>query len=149
MSKIKQEDYKKLVEQSTKNSPLLKDCLFAFLVGGAICLLGQIIGQIIMNNFDIEKDIASAYTTIILVFISALLTGIGVYDKLAKYAGAGTLIPITGFANAVVSPAMEFKTEGLILGMAPKMFTIAGPVVVFGTIASAIYGLIYYIINIF
>ena len=144
---MKQEEYKKLVKEKTENSPLAKDCIFAFLIGGAICLLGQFINSFYTGTLHLEKDSAAAFTSITLIGLSALLTGIGLYDKLAKYGGAGTLVPITGFSNSVASPALEFKKEGLILGMAPKMFIIAGPVIVYGTVASAIYGIIYLIIQ--
>lgn len=144
---MKQEEYKKLVKDKTENSPLAKDCIFAFLIGGAICLLGQFINSFYTGMLHLDKDPAAAFTSITLIGLSALLTGIGLYDKLAKYGGAGTLVPITGFSNSVASPAIEFKKEGLILGMAPKMFIIAGPVIVYGTVASAIYGIIYLIIQ--
>jgi len=137
-------EYKHLTDKVSKNSDLLKDCICAFFIGGGICL----IGQGLLNGYTAlgipEKD---AYTlvSVSLIALSALLTGFGVYDRLARIGGAGTLVPITGFANAVVSPAMEFKAEGLILGLAPKMFIIAGPVIVYGTLASALFGLIYWL----
>lgn len=126
---------------------MLKDCICAFLVGGAICLLGQCISSFYTGTLQLDKDQAAAFTSITLIGLSALLTGFGVYDKLAKIGGAGTLVPITGFSNSVASPAIEFKKEGLILGMAPKMFIIAGPVIVFGTVSAAIYGIIYLILQ--
>ena len=118
-----------------------KDLLRSFLVGGLIC----VIGQLILNGFtalDLSEQDAAAATSVSLVFLSAVLTGLSVYDDIAKFAGAGTLVPITGFANAVVSPAIEFKAEGFVTGMAAKMFIIAGPVIVYGTVASVLYGLI-------
>ena len=114
---------------------------WAFAVGGLIC----VIGQLILNGFtalDLSEQDAAAATSVSLVFLSAVLTGLSVYDDIAKFAGAGTLVPITGFANAVVSPAIEFKAEGFVTGMAAKMFIIAGPVIVYGTVASVLYGLI-------
>ena len=120
----------------------------AFWVGGLIC----VIGQLLMNGFqalELDKELSATATSICLVLLSAILTGFAVYDDIAKFAGAGTLVPITGFANSVVAPAVEFKTEGVILGTCGKMFTIAGPVIVFGTVASWLYGLIYWIYRIF
>ena len=125
-------------------SPLGKDCLLAFLVGGAICTLGQLIMDGYMA-LGLSKDDAGTAVSMTLVALSALFTGLSLYDNLAKHAGAGTLVPITGFANAVTAPAVEFKTEGLVLGTAAKMFTIAGPVIVYGVSASVVYGLIYWI----
>ncbi len=125
-------------------SPILRDCLLAFVFGGAICCLGQLITDAWLAFGLIETD-ASTAATICMVFLGALSTGLGFYDDLAKYGGAGTLVPISGFANAVASPALEFKTEGLITGTAVKIFTIAGPVIVGGISASVIYGLILFI----
>ena len=140
------QEYQKYVEKKTPNSPLAKDMLRAFIVGGTICILGQLI----MNGYQslgFDKDGASMGTSVTLVFLSALFTGLGLYDKLAKHAGAGTLVPIPGFSNAVVSPAMEFKSEGMVLGLAVKMFTVAGPVLVYGITSSVIAGAIYYIMG--
>lgn len=125
-------------------SPIWKDMLFAFLVGGAICTVGQLV-QNGWKVLGLGKDDAGTATAISLVFLSAVLTALSVYDDIAKHAGAGTLVPITGFANAVVSPAMDFRAEGMITGMAAKMFIIAGPVIVYGVGASVIYGVIYWI----
>ena len=141
-------EYGKLVESMTPSSPIGKDCLWAFLIGGAICTLGQLI----MNGYlalGLEKTDASTAMSMTLVALSALFTGLSLYDNLAKHAGAGTLVPITGFANAVAAPAVEFKTEGFILGTAAKMFTIAGPVIVYGVSASVVYGLIYWTTTLF
>ena len=138
---MSKKDYQKYVQDREQKSPLLKDCVLAFLIGGAIC----VVGQVIMEGFTsmgLEKTDAGTATSISLVFLSALLTGLNLYNKLARYGGAGTLVPITGFANAVVAPAIDFKSEGLITGMATKMFTVAGPVIVFGVTASVIYGVI-------
>ena len=136
--------YSRLVKEMSPNSPLLKDCAYAFAAGGLICVLGQFL----MNRYTgmgLSKQDAAAWVSISLVGLSALLTGLSVYDDNAKYAGAGTLVPIMGFANAVAAPAVEFQTEGFILGVGAKMFTIAGPVIVYGLSASVIYGLIYWL----
>lgn len=141
-------EYGKIVKELSPNSPMWKDCLLAFLVGGIICTLGQLA----INGYTalgLEKEDAGTAASISLVVLSALLTGLSVYDDIAKHAGAGTLVPITGFANAVAAPAVEFKTEGFILGVGAKMFTIAGPVIVYGVSASVIYGLIYWITTLF
>ena len=145
---MKEKEYEKLVGELSPKSPVWKDCLNAFWIGGLICVLGQAI----LNGFTamgLDETNAAAATSISLVFLSALFTGLSLYDDLAKHAGAGTLVPITGFANAVVSPAVEFKSEGFILGMAAKMFTIAGPVLVYGTVASVVYGVIYWACGLF
>lgn len=137
-------EYSRLVDRMAPKSKLWKDLFNAFWTGGLICTLGQLL----MNGFTaagLDKQTAGAAVSICLVFLSAVLTGLAVYDDIAKLAGAGTLVPITGFANSIVSPAVEFKTEGVVLGTCAKMFTIAGPVLVFGTCASAIYGLIYWL----
>lgn len=144
---MQKEEYKKLTEKTTRNSTVFKDCLGAFLIGGLICVIGQAILNLYTQVFMIDEETARILESVTLVFLSALFTGIGLYDSIAKIGGAGTLVPITGFANAVVSPAMEFKAEGLILGMAPKMFIIAGPVIVFGVFASVVYGIVYYFVN--
>ena len=140
-------EYDKLVKSMMPKSPIGKDCLLAFLVGGAICTLGQLIleGYLALG---LDQKQAGTAMSMTLVALSALFTGLSLYDNLAKYAGAGTLVPITGFANAVAAPAVEFKTEGFILGTAAKMFTIAGPVIVYGVSASVVYGLIYWICTI-
>ena len=136
------EEYKKYAERHAPRSPMGKNMLFAFLIGGLICCLGQLAGDIFRHFCHADKDTAAAAVSITLVFLGALLTGLGVYDDIARLAGAGTLVPITGFANSVVAPALEFKTEGLIAGTAAKMFIIAGPVIVYGISASVIYGLV-------
>ncbi len=138
---LTQNDYEKLVKQASPNSKILKNCLGAFLVGGAICTLGQ--GLITWYySLGMDKTAAGALTSITLIALAILLTAFHVFDKIAKFAGAGTLVPITGFANSMASPAMEFKAEGFILGLGAKMFSIAGPVIVYGTVASMIYGVI-------
>ena len=134
-------EYQQYVKQKQKKSPMVKNMALAFLVGGLIC----VIGQLIMNGWSaagLNKEDAGTATAISMVLLSALLTGFNLYNKIARFGGAGTLVPITGFANAVVSPAIDFKSEGIITGMATKMFLIAGPVIVFGTTASVIYGVI-------
>lgn len=140
------EEYQAYIKKKAPRSPLLRDTALAFAVGGAICALGQAI----LNGCTAlglgETDAATA-TSVTLVFLSALLTGLGLYAKLARFAGAGTLVPITGFANAVASPALDFKSEGLVTGTAVKMFTIAGPVIVYGTAASAAYGVVLMLIG--
>ena len=135
------QDYGKLVNERSKPSPMGKNILWAFLVGGAICTIGQGLTQL-FQQYGLDQDQAGTATSVTLILAAALLTGLGLFDKLAKRAGAGTLVPITGFANAMVSPALEFKSEGLITGTAAKLFTVAGPVLVFGISASVIYGLI-------
>ncbi len=143
-----EKEYGKLVQDMAPRSPIIKDCLNAFWIGGLICA----IGQLIMNGYTalgLEKTDAGTAMSMTLVALSALLTGFSLYDNIAKYAGAGTLVPITGFANAISAPAIEFKTEGFILGVGAKMFTIAGPVIVYGVSASVVYGLIYWITTLF
>ncbi len=134
------QEYQQYVQSMAKKSPIVKDTLLAFVIGGAICVLGQLI----QNGWaaaGLGKQASGTATSCTLVFLSALLTGLNLYNKIARYGGAGTLVPITGFANAVVSPAIDFKSEGFITGMAAKMFLVAGPVIVFGTIASVLYGI--------
>ena len=135
------QDYDKLVKEHSKPSPMGKNILWAFLVGGAICTAGQGLTTL-YQGWGLDKEQAGGATSITLILAAAILTGLGIFDKLAKFAGAGTLVPITGFANAMVSPALEFKSEGFVTGTAVKLFTVAGPVLVFGISASVIYGLI-------
>ena len=141
------EEYGKLVKDMSPKSPIVKDCFNAFWIGGLICAIGQVFLNFYTARGLNETDAGTA-TSITLVAISALLTGLSLYDNIAKYAGAGTLVPITGFANAISAPAIEFKTEGWVLGLGAKMFTIAGPVIVYGTVASVVYGFIYWITTI-
>ena len=143
-----EKEYAKLVEEKSPKSPVLRDCINAFWIGGLICTIGQVFLNY-YTNLGLEKDAAGTATSITMVALSALLTGLSVYDDIAKYAGAGTLVPITGFANSVAAPAVEFKTEGFILGVGAKMFTIAGPVIVYGVSASVVYGFIYWITTLF
>ena len=138
--------YDALVKRHSPNSPMVKDCFFAFVIGGLICC----VGQFFLNwyqSLGLSKESAGTACSMTLVAISALLTGLSLYDNIAKFAGAGTLVPITGFANAIAAPAVEFKTEGFILGVGAKMFTIAGPVIVYGLSAGVLYGLIYWFIT--
>ena len=139
-------EYEKLASRLAPASPIGKDCLNAFWIGGLIC----VIGQLLIDGYrllGLEKTDASTAASMTLVALSALMTGLSWYDDIAKYAGAGTLVPITGFANAIAAPAVEFRTEGMILGTAAKMFTIAGPVIVYGISAGVVYGLIYWFLS--
>jgi len=134
-------EYQQYVKGKERKSPIVKDVLLAFLIGGAICVLGQAI-QNGWSAAGLNQEDAGTATSCTLVFLSALLTGLNLYNKIARFGGAGTLVPITGFANSVASPAIDFKSEGFITGMAAKMFVVAGPVIVFGTLASVVYGVI-------
>ncbi len=145
--KYTKQEYLDYVDKKSPNSPIWKNVLIAFLVGGAICTVGQIFSEIYKNVLGLSEENVKTAVPITMVFLGALFTGLDLYNKLAKHAGAGTLVPITGFANAIVSPAMEFKREGWVLGLAAKMFTIAGPVLVYGINSSIILGLIYYLIQ--
>ena len=136
--------YQNLVSNTTPKSPILKDCISAFVFGGAICCFGQILRMLYTNAGLTEAEVKLAVPTTLIV-ITAILTGSGLFAKIAKYAGAGTAVPITGFANSVVSPAVEFSAEGKILGTGAKMFNLAGPVIVYGCSAASLYGLIYYL----
>lgn len=139
-------EYQQYVQQRSKKSPIVKDVALAFLIGGLIC----VVGQAVQNGWSaagLNKEDAGTATSCTMVFLSALLTGLNLYNKIARFGGAGTLVPITGFANAVVSPAIDFKSEGIVTGMAAKMFLVAGPVIVFGTLASVIYGIILKLFN--
>ena len=143
-----EKEYQKLVEEISPKSPVGKDCLGAFLVGGIICTIGQFFINY-YSGIGLDKEAAGTAASMSLVVMSAILTGLSLYDNIAKIAGAGTLVPITGFANAISAPAVEFKTEGFILGVGAKMFTIAGPVIVYGLFASVVYGFIYWLSTIF
>ncbi len=138
---ISQKEYEKLTQEKSPDSKLLRNCFWAFIVGGIICVIGESFTQLYMY-FGADETNARTWTSVTLVFIGVLLTALNIYSKIAKHAGAGTLVPITGFANSVAAPAIEFKSEGFILGLGAKMFTIAGPVIVYGTLAGVIYGLI-------
>ncbi|MDR1240645.1 MAG: stage V sporulation protein AC [Oscillospiraceae bacterium] len=146
--KITSEEYAKMYKKVSPKSPIFRDCSLAFLFGGIICVIGQAFLDI-YTRLGIEKKEAQVWVAITLVGLGAFLTALKIYDNIAKYAGAGTIVPITGFANSIVSPAMEFKKEGHVLGTGTKMFTIAGPVLVFGITASIIYGLIVFVFKLF
>ncbi len=143
-----EKEYGKLISNMAPKSPIVKDCFNAFWIGGLICC----IGQLFMNGYaalGLDKTDAGTAASMSLVMLSALLTGLSLYDNIAKYAGAGTLVPITGFANSIAAPAVEFKTEGFILGVGAKIFTIAGPVILYGVTASVVYGVIYWTTTLF
>lgn len=141
-------EYDKMAKKASPNSPKLTNCIKAFIFGGAICTFGEFLNYI-WDRMGYSEDYAKALTPSILIIITAILTGVGVFDKIAKHAGAGTIVPITGFANSVVSPAMEFKAEGHILGTGANIFKIAGPVIAYGVFAGVFYGLIYWIMRLF
>lgn len=145
----KKDDYSKYVDQVSPKPTYVKNYILAFIVGGIICMIGQGINDFFMKFIGLDKLAASSATSITLIFIGSFLTGLGVYDLLGKRAGAGSIIPITGFANSIVSPAMEFKREGYVLGVGANMFKIAGPVLVYGIGSSILFGFIYYIVKIF
>lgn len=145
---ITKDEYSSLVKQISPNSKKVKDYILAFLIGGIICTIGQLFTEI-YRYLKIEENTIKLLVPVTLIFLAALLTGLKVFDNIAKHAGAGTLVPITGFANAVVSPALEFKREGFVLGVGANMFKIAGPVIVYGVLASVVYGLIYWITTLF
>lgn len=140
--------YSQMVKKASPPSPKIKDFIWAFMVGGFICTIGQLLLEW-FTSMDLPEKVVKMLVPSALIFLAALLTGLGWFDKIAKHAGAGTLVPITGFSNAVVSPAIEFKNEGFILGVGAKMFTIAGPVIVYGTVASVVYGVIYWVTTLF
>lgn len=139
---ITQSEYSEMVKKASPNSPIVMDCLKAFLVGGIICVIAQLIMEAWIA-LNLKKDDAAMLTSSAMIFLGALLTGLNIYDNIALIGKAGTLVPITGFANSIVSPAMEYKTEGYIMGVGIKMFTIAGPVLVYGIVSAVVYGIIY------
>lgn len=145
---ISKEEYKKMYQKASPPTKSYKNIPIAFVVGGLICVLGEALKQLYAALGASQKD-ASTFASVSLIFLSALLTGLGIYHTVAKFAGAGTLVPITGFANSVVSPAIEFKTEGFVTGLGAKIFVICGPVILYGTLASVIYGLIYWLTKLF
>jgi len=145
-SKKGKEKYSEMVKEASPNSPILGDCIKAFVSGGIICTIGQLLLDL-YTGMDISEKDAALWVSITLIGSSAVLTALGLYEKLGKYCGAGTIVPITGFANSVVSPAIEFKKEGMVFGMAAKMFVVAGPVIVYGTLTSMLVGLIYYFVK--
>lgn len=140
--------YSEMTKKASPPSPKIKDFIWAFCVGGAICVIGQLFNEL-YTYFDLSEKAVKMAVPVSIIFLAAIVTGIGWFDKIARRAGAGTLVPITGFANAVVSPAIEFKNEGYILGIGAKIFTIAGPVIMYGTVASVVYGIIYWITTLF
>ena len=145
---MNKDNYKYYTLHHAQKSPLLKDCFFAFLFGGGICTFAELL-LTLYQFFGLSENTSRMTVTFTLIFLTCLLTGLGVFDKIAIVGGAGTFVPITGFANAVVSPAIDYKAEGYVLGMAAKMFIIAGPVIVYGTVASVVYGIIYWITTLF
>lgn len=140
--------YKERIKRHTPPSPLLKNCLFAFLFGGGICALGQWLSYL-YRALGAEEETAYLLVSVTLILIAALLTGLGIFDRIARVAGAGTLVPVTGFANSVVSPAIDTKSEGLVLGVGAKIFTVAGPVILYGVLCGAIYGVILSVVGLF
>ncbi len=144
-NKKAQKEYSKMVEKASPNSPIFTNCLKAFFSGGLICGIGQLLLDYLGKTYTADES--ALLVSAILIVASAILTGFGVYEKIGKVCGAGTIVPITGFANSVVSPAIEFKKEGYVLGMAAKMFVLAGPVIVYGTLSSLIVGLVYYFVG--
>ena len=144
---IDKKQYKKYAAAHAPRSPIFKNCLYAFLVGGAICALGQGLSDLYSEVMGLVESDAATLSSITLIFISVSLTAIGLFDRIARWAGAGTLVPITGFANSVASPAIDSRAEGYILGVGAKIFTVAGPVLLYGTLSGAIYGLLYYLVT--
>ena len=146
--RISNEEYSEMINKTAPKSPIVKDCIFAFLFGGGICAFGEVLRTIFLN-MGASEDNAKTYVCLTLITLTAILTGIGVFDKIAKIAGAGTIVPITGFANSVVAPAMEFQTEGRIMGTGANMFKLSGPVIVYGCSAAVIYGVIAYLFKLY
>ena len=146
---MEKDTYKRYADARAPRSPLLRDCLFAFCVGGLLCTLGQVLRNLYLGPCGMSEEDAGTVASVTLIALAVVLTGLGFFDRIAKYAGAGTLVPITGFANAVVSPAIDSHAEGLILGVGAKIFTVAGPVLLYGPLAGSIYGLIYWIVGLF
>lgn len=145
--KINQDTYARFADAHAPRSPMGKNCLWAFLIGGGICTVGQILRDVFQNLCSFSEETAGTLTSVTLILAAVILTALGVFDNLAKHAGAGTLVPITGFANAVVSPAIDSKSEGIILGVGAKIFTVAGPVLLYGTLAGFVYGVIYWLLQ--
>ncbi len=141
-----QKAYDRYVKKRAAKSPILKNCTFAFLIGGAICVIGQLL-LTLYRALGASPSVASTWVTVSLIFLSAVLTGFGVFDNIARHAGAGTLLPVTGFANAVVSPAIDTKSEGWILGVGAKIFTVAGPVILYAVLSGTLYGVVYYLVS--
>ena len=145
---LDKKQYRRYASAHAPKSPLIPDCLRAFFVGGAICIIGQLLSNFYQRIPWLDKEGASLLTSTTLIFLAVLLTAIGIFDKIAKFAGAGTLVPITGFANAVASPAIDSRAEGMVLGVGSKIFTVAGPVILYGTLAGVVYGVIYWVTTI-
>lgn len=146
---IEKKTYKKYAAAHAPTSPIIKDCIMAFLIGGGICAVGQGLLVLYRDAFGIAQKDSGTLVSVTLIFIAALLSGLGIFEKIAKIAGGGTLVPITGFANSVVSPAIDSKAEGLILGVGAKIFTVAGPVLLYGTLAGAVWGVVYWVTALF
>ena len=144
---IEKKVYKKYADAHAPASPILKDCVWAFCIGGFICFIGQAFLLLYRDVLGIEQKDAGTLCSVTLIFIAALISGLGLFEKIAKRAGGGTLVPITGFANSVVSPAIDSKSEGLILGVGAKIFTVAGPVLLYGTLAGAVWGVVYWVMG--
>lgn len=147
--KISKKTYAKFADAHAPRSPMAKNCLWAFCVGGFICTVGQILRDVFQNLCSFDEETAGTLTSVTLILVAVILTAIGVFDKIAKHVGAGTLVPITGFANAVVSPAIDSHSEGLVLGVGAKIFSVAGPVLLYGTLAGFLYGIVYWIYQLF
>ena len=147
--KMNKDTYARFADAHAPRSPIVKGCLWAFFVGGSICTVGQILHDVFQNLCSFSEQTAGTLTSISLILVAVILTALGVFDNIAKHAGAGTLVPITGFANAVVSPAIDSRAEGLVLGVGAKIFTVAGPVLLYGTLAGAIYGVIDWLVGMF
>ncbi len=147
--KMEKETYRKYADAHAPRSPILKNCAFAYLIGGMICTFGELLKNLYKQFLHLNTDDAGTLVCVTLIAIAVTLTGLGVFDRIAKVAGAGTLVPITGFANSVVSPAIDSHAEGLILGVGAKIFTVAGPVLLYGTLAGAVYGVLYWIVSLF
>lgn len=147
--KISKQTYARFADAHAPRSPILKNCLFAFLIGGTICTLGQVLRDVFQHVCHFDEETAGTLTSGSLILIAVVLTALGIFDNIAKHAGAGTLVPITGFANAVVSPAIDSHAEGLVLGVGSKIFTVAGPVLLYGTLAGFVYGVILWISQVF
>ena len=146
---MEKDTYKRYADARAPRSPLGRDCLLAFLVGGLLCTLGQVLRNLYMGPCGLPEEDAGTLTSVTLIALAVVLTGLGFFDCIAKYAGAGTLVPITGFANAVVSPAIDSHAEGLILGVGAKIFTVAGPVLLYGVLAGSVFGVLYWIVGLF
>ena len=147
--KMDPKTYQKFADAHAPHTPILKNCFHAFWIGGVICTLGQLLHDFYAQNCGLGEEAAGTSTSVTLILIAAVLSGVGVFDRIAKVAGAGTLVPITGFANAVVSPAIDSRAEGLVLGVGAKIFTVAGPVLLYGTLAGAVYGVLYWLTLLF